>query len=205
MDVNLDGNNLNPPTGHFGFWQNVVVVVFFRRPTAKGVGLRMVDSHTSNHPEDGFTPLETIRRLLVAIGRRSHLGFEREAFEPERMVHHQDPQSNVMYTSIFLLLQIFFGKSKELNEFLSFYPILSKYDVILPKSTETIFDASLGYVGFVRVFDDPILFLAGLKPSWEFDQQRPAIIMGEKEMAFRNFIYTGDDDDLDFLPKEPTP
>ncbi|GJU63077.1 hypothetical protein Tco_1244912 [Tanacetum coccineum] len=63
------------------------------------------------------------------------------------------------------------------------------------------------YGGFpycVRVFDDPILFLAGLKPSWEFGQQRPAIIVGDKEMAFRNFIYTEDDDDLAFLLKKPS-
>nr|GEY85355.1 hypothetical protein [Tanacetum cinerariifolium] len=120
--------------------------------------------------------------------------------------------------------------AKELNEFLSSYPIPSEYDVILPTSTQTIFDAPPGYVGLythsfslanlrlllsdffcerlgryptsVHVFDDPILFLAGLKPSWEFDQQRPMIIMGE--MAFRNFIYTEDDDDLAFLPKEPS-
>ncbi|GKA13716.1 hypothetical protein Tco_0693362 [Tanacetum coccineum] len=59
---------------------------FCRRPTAKVVGLRVADSHTGNHPEDGFTPLETIRRLLVVIGRRSHSSFEGEAFEPDRMV-----------------------------------------------------------------------------------------------------------------------
>ncbi|GJY69548.1 hypothetical protein Tco_0472530 [Tanacetum coccineum] len=49
----------------------------------KGVGLRVVDSYTGNHPEGGFMPFETIRRLLVVIGRRSYLGFERETFEPE--------------------------------------------------------------------------------------------------------------------------
>ncbi|GJX11310.1 hypothetical protein Tco_0201169 [Tanacetum coccineum] len=49
------------------------------------------------------------------------------------------------------------------------------------------------YPTSVYVFPDPILFLAGLKPSWEYD------------MAFRNFIYTEDDEDLAFLPKEPTP
>ncbi|GKB07526.1 putative reverse transcriptase domain-containing protein [Tanacetum coccineum] len=64
-------------------------VIFRRRPTAKGVGLRVAYSHTGNHPEDGFTPLETIQRLLVVIGRRSYSGFEGEAFEPERRVHHQ--------------------------------------------------------------------------------------------------------------------
>ncbi|GJZ13252.1 hypothetical protein Tco_0691811 [Tanacetum coccineum] len=37
--------------------------------------------------------------------------------------------------------------AKELNEFLSSYPIPSEYDVILPTSTQTIFDAPPGYVG----------------------------------------------------------
>nr|GEY41242.1 hypothetical protein [Tanacetum cinerariifolium] len=41
-------------------------------------------------------------------------------------------------------------------------------------------------------------------PSWEYGQQQPAIMIGDKEMAFRNFIYTEDDEDLSFLPKEPS-
>ncbi|GJZ95164.1 hypothetical protein Tco_0667367 [Tanacetum coccineum] len=48
------------------------------------------------------------------------------------------------------------------------------------------------YPTSVRVFPDPILFLASLKPSWEY------------EMAFRNFIYTEDHEDLLFFPKEPS-
>ncbi|GKB97542.1 hypothetical protein Tco_0983679 [Tanacetum coccineum] len=58
------------------------------------------------------------------------------------------------------------------------------------------------YPTSVCVFPDPIPFLAGLKPSC---QQRPAIIAGGKEMAFRNFIYTEDDEDLSFMPKDPSP
>ncbi|GKF77778.1 hypothetical protein Tco_0230248, partial [Tanacetum coccineum] len=61
------------------------------------------------------------------------------------------------------------------------------------------------YPTSVRVFPDPILFLAGLKPSWEYGQQRPAIMADGKEMAFCNFIYTKDDEDLLFLPKERSP
>ncbi|GJU47227.1 putative reverse transcriptase domain-containing protein [Tanacetum coccineum] len=45
------------------------------------------------------------------------------------------------------------------------------------------------YPTSVHVFPDPILFLVGLKSSWEYGQQRPAIIT---------------DDDLSFLPKEPS-
>ncbi|GKD59259.1 hypothetical protein Tco_1296768, partial [Tanacetum coccineum] len=101
---------------------------FCQRPTAKGVGLHVVDSHTGNHPKDSFTPVEIIQRLLITIGRRSHSGFEGEAFEPERRRCGLS--------------------AKELNEFLSFYPIPSEYDVILPKSTETIFDAPPGLKPF---------------------------------------------------------
>ncbi|GKB67586.1 putative reverse transcriptase domain-containing protein [Tanacetum coccineum] len=46
----------------------------------------MADSYTGNHPKDGFTPLKTIQRLLVVIGRRSHSGFKGEALEPERRI-----------------------------------------------------------------------------------------------------------------------
>ncbi|GJZ53338.1 hypothetical protein Tco_0608223 [Tanacetum coccineum] len=79
-------------------------------------------------------------------------------------------------------------------------------------------------------FHDPILFLAGLKLSWEHGQLTVplTIVAGGKgfdlscffssfpfsliydllslsaKMAFRNFIYTEDDDDLAFLPKEPS-
>ncbi|GJT55258.1 hypothetical protein Tco_0990312 [Tanacetum coccineum] len=60
------------------------VEVEYHVPTAKGVGLRMANSYSRNHPKDGFAPLKTIRRLLVAIGRRSYSGFEGDNFEPER-------------------------------------------------------------------------------------------------------------------------
>ncbi|GJW78620.1 hypothetical protein Tco_0140302 [Tanacetum coccineum] len=46
------------------------------------------------------------------------------------------------------------------------------------------------YPTSVRVFPDPILFLASLKFSWEHGQQRPAILV--------------DDEDLAFLHKEPS-
>ncbi|GJT84246.1 hypothetical protein Tco_1058588 [Tanacetum coccineum] len=78
-------------------------------------------------------------------------------------------------------------------------------DMLPPNIDENPYLQHLGrFPTSFRVFDDPIMFLAGLKPSWEFGQQRHAIIVGGKEMAFRNFIYTEDDDDLAFLPKEPS-
>ncbi|GKC36524.1 hypothetical protein Tco_1048908 [Tanacetum coccineum] len=210
-------------------------LIFCRRPPAKGVGLRMADSHTSNYPEDDFTPLETIRRPYSVIRKRILFELEGKTFKPERRV----------IINIFLIMtakdsiatQTCKLSKEEFNDFLTIYPIPSEYRVILPKSNLTIFDAPPGYVGLythsfsienlrlslteffyevleyfqrldryltsVRVFPDPILFLAGLKSSWEHGQQRPAILVGE--MAFRNFIYTKDDEDLAFLPKEPSP
>ncbi|GJR83062.1 reverse transcriptase domain-containing protein [Tanacetum coccineum] len=62
----------------------------------------------------------------------------------------------------------------------------------------------LTFAKSVHVFPDPVLFLAGLKPLWEHGQQRPAIMTGGKDVDFMNFIYTKDDEDLSFLPKEPS-
>ncbi|GJR29336.1 hypothetical protein Tco_1105568 [Tanacetum coccineum] len=45
--------------------------------SANSVGLRVADSHTGNHREDGFTPLETIRRFL-GLKRPKASTFRRE-------------------------------------------------------------------------------------------------------------------------------
>nr|GEU30008.1 hypothetical protein [Tanacetum cinerariifolium] len=44
---------------------------FIKGGTVKGVGLRVVNLHTSNHRKDNSTLLETIRRFLGIIGSRS--------------------------------------------------------------------------------------------------------------------------------------
>ncbi|GKC32455.1 hypothetical protein Tco_1039749 [Tanacetum coccineum] len=71
--------------GECGFDYLTFTLVSSKAPR-KGVGLRVADSYASNHTEGGFTPFETIRRLLVVIGRRSRSGFKGETFEPERRV-----------------------------------------------------------------------------------------------------------------------
>ncbi|GJQ95748.1 hypothetical protein Tco_0006887 [Tanacetum coccineum] len=47
---------------------------FIEDHTAKGVGLRVANSHTGNHREDDFTPLETIRRFPGIVGSKSLSG-----------------------------------------------------------------------------------------------------------------------------------
>nr|GFD08754.1 hypothetical protein [Tanacetum cinerariifolium] len=68
--------------------------------------------------------------------------------------------------------------------FVQEFVVSSTYPELLSKDNR--------YPTSVCVFPDPILFMAGLKPSWEH------------EMSFRNFIYAENDDDLYFLPKEPS-
>ncbi|GJW19125.1 hypothetical protein Tco_0026561 [Tanacetum coccineum] len=46
-------------------------------------GLRVADSHSGNHPEDDFTPLETIQRSNSTIGKKISFELEGEAFEPD--------------------------------------------------------------------------------------------------------------------------
>ncbi|GKB43199.1 hypothetical protein Tco_0888141 [Tanacetum coccineum] len=67
--------------GERGFDYLTFALVLSKAPR-EGVGLCVADSHTCNHLKGGFTPLKTIRRFMVVIGRRSYSGFEWEAFEP---------------------------------------------------------------------------------------------------------------------------
>nr|GEX99498.1 retrovirus-related Pol polyprotein LINE-1 [Tanacetum cinerariifolium] len=57
----------------FDLTKSNMCLSFVEDLTAKGLVLRVVDSHTGNHCEDDFTPLETIRRFLSIIGSRSIL------------------------------------------------------------------------------------------------------------------------------------
>ncbi|GKC32933.1 hypothetical protein Tco_1040227 [Tanacetum coccineum] len=159
---------------------------------------------------------------------------------------------------------------KELDEFLSFYPIPSEYRVILPTSTHTILDAPPGYIGlythcfslanlrlplndfFCEVLQYFKVHISRLnpfgcsklttfivmckaydcEPSVELfrgffnlckadtivPSKFPQLLLKENmldvksfkdklpsEMSFRNFIYTEEDKDLTFLPKDLSP
>ncbi|GKE60045.1 hypothetical protein Tco_1510412, partial [Tanacetum coccineum] len=99
------------------------------------IGLRVADSHTGNHPEDDFTPLETIRRSNSTIGKKILFKLEGEAFELGGGAKDS------------IVIQTCDLSEEELNDFLALYPIPHAYHVILPKSSQTVFDAPPGYVG----------------------------------------------------------
>ncbi|GKE17757.1 hypothetical protein Tco_1425334 [Tanacetum coccineum] len=76
-------------------------------------------------------------------------------------------------------------------------------DKIPPSISETLMYQSLArHPANVQYFSDPILFFAGLKTSWEYSPQHPAIFLGGKELAFRNFMFAKDDEEMSFLPYE---
>ncbi|GKC84183.1 hypothetical protein Tco_1139900, partial [Tanacetum coccineum] len=55
----------------------------------------------------------------------------------------------------------------------------------------------------VQSFPDPIMFLTSLKASWEHSPKHLAIFVGGK--AFWNFMFAEDDEEMTFLPYEPSP
>ncbi|GJU17757.1 hypothetical protein Tco_1145723 [Tanacetum coccineum] len=103
-----------------------------------------------------------------------------------------------------IAVQCYGLSAKELNEFLSFYPIPSEYDVILPKSTETIFDAPPSYVGF---YTHSFLLPTSGYLLLTFCEYCYLEIVSTARLYLvlpRNFIYIKGDDDLAFLSKEPS-
>ncbi|GJY40668.1 hypothetical protein Tco_0427938 [Tanacetum coccineum] len=199
--------------------------------TAKGVGLRVADSHTGNHREDGFTPLETIRRFLGIIGSRS---LSSSKGRPLSQRGGLNPFGCAKLTTFAVMCKAY-GCEPSVDLFRGFFNLFpggewltfakrpekhipnlmpkvitriegwkgqffffqdsivhvgcpkllskdnwwdTKYfgDKLLDRIHENPFFQRLGrYPANVRVFLDPILFLAGLKPSWEYGQQRPVI------------------------------
>ncbi|GJZ22461.1 hypothetical protein Tco_0559500 [Tanacetum coccineum] len=97
--------------------------------------LRMAESYNGNHPEDDFTPLDTIQRSHSTVRKWIPFELKGETFKPER--------GDSIATQTCEL------SKEEFNDFLTLYPIVSKYHVMLPKSNQTIFDAPPGstYLG----------------------------------------------------------
>nr|GEU54980.1 hypothetical protein [Tanacetum cinerariifolium] len=55
----------------FDLKRSYLYPIFIEGHTAKGVGLRVADSHIGNHHEDDFMPVETIQRFIGIIRSRS--------------------------------------------------------------------------------------------------------------------------------------
>ncbi|GKD18411.1 hypothetical protein Tco_1207569, partial [Tanacetum coccineum] len=98
--------------------------------TAKGVGLCVADAHTGNHREDDLTPLEIIRRFLDIIGSKSLSSSKGRA---------SSRRGGASQTCTLT--------KDELSQLVADYDIPRNVKVLLPKRSQTIFDAPLGFVG----------------------------------------------------------
>ncbi|GJT88347.1 hypothetical protein Tco_1070064 [Tanacetum coccineum] len=174
------------------------------RGTTEGVGLRVVNSHTGNHREDDFMPLETIRRFLGVIGSRS---LSRSKGRPSSRIGGLNPFGCAKLTTFAVMCKAYGGDPKVewFRVFFNLYPggqwlTFAKRPEKCPqcltqnhnskKVDSSMCKTPLNLVN-VRTFLDHILLLAGLKPSWEHE-------------AFRNFMYAEDNEDLSFLLREPS-
>ncbi|GJY01268.1 hypothetical protein Tco_0359420 [Tanacetum coccineum] len=205
---------------------------FRRRPTAKGVGLRVADSHTGNHPEDDFTPLETIRRLYSVFGRRSYLGFEGETSEPKgreyffvlpkyrvilptstQTILDAPPRYIGLYTHFFSLANLklplndFFCEAYDCEPcvelFLGFFNLCKAgswltFQTISEKHIPSLLAKVITRIEVAYAFEIPLLFLAVFMGTWPI---ATCNLCGRQG----NFIYTEDDEDLTFLPKDFSP
>ncbi|GJS33211.1 hypothetical protein Tco_0531593 [Tanacetum coccineum] len=124
---------------------------FVKDHPAKGVGLCVADSHTGNHREDSFTPLETIRRFLGKFKSRSlsSLKGRPSSWKGGLCAIFDHLKGKVIVLSLFVMnakytirIQTCELTKEELADFLEDYPIPPEYKVMLPKRNQTIFDAS---------------------------------------------------------------
>ncbi|GKB42713.1 hypothetical protein Tco_0887655, partial [Tanacetum coccineum] len=183
-------------------------------PAGWQFGLRMADSHTGNHPEDDFTPLKTIRRSCSVIREKVPLELEGETFEGEEFNDFPAlypvpseycvilPKSNQtvfdalpgyagLYTHSFSLANLRLPLTEFFCELMVVSPLSNSSEgSLICVEMNPMFQHLSRYPTSVRVFPDPILFLAGLKPSWEHGQQRPAIMADEKGIYLFCFLET---------------
>ncbi|GJT29467.1 hypothetical protein Tco_0909742 [Tanacetum coccineum] len=205
--------------------------------TAEGVGLQVANSHTGNHREDDFTPLETIRRFIGVIRSRSlskgGLRAGSEAYGGEPNVDLLRAFLNLGYVGNWLTLSnrsdlsvpkvvtkpithiegwkgSFFYIENKIVPFE--YPELileenklkkkSFKDVIPQYAREDpLYNQITAYPANVQTFPDPILYLVGLKTSWEHSPKKPIIFYRGREMDFRSFMMEGVDGEFYFSPE----
>ncbi|GJY59603.1 hypothetical protein Tco_0459495 [Tanacetum coccineum] len=146
-----------------------------------------------------------------------------EAFEPEGRARHQylnitwskktrrGPQNPIVVELVESLNEDYSTVFLDFNDFLTLYPIPSEYRVILPKSNQTVFEAPPRFIyrgsNLLVVLSSPLLLSCAklIVVSHLLTSSEGSSICVKLKRAFRNFIYTEDDKDLLFLPKEPSP
>ncbi|GJW25339.1 hypothetical protein Tco_0039150 [Tanacetum coccineum] len=193
--------------------------------TMKGMGLRVADSHTGNHHEDGFTPLETIRRLLSII-------WEKILFELEGIPSIQRERFVGLYTHYFTLSNLRIPISSFICEVLNYFKVhifrfnpfgmvkLTTFAVIckayggeltvdllrsflnLSPAGDWLTLLNRGGAHVPKALTKPITHLErwkGLKTSWKHSPKKPVIYYRRQEIDFISFMIQEVDGEFNFL------
>nr|GEV99681.1 hypothetical protein [Tanacetum cinerariifolium] len=167
---------------------------FHRRPPAKGVGLRVADSYTGNHPKDDFTQLETIRRSYNVIREKISFELEGETFEPKRGYVIKPPVEwgadvpKVLYNYITHL-----GNWKGSFFFIDNKIIPSDYPELLLGENKLDKKSFKDKVPF-----HPEMNLC-LRTTWKHSPKKLVIYHRGQEMDFKSFMLRVVDGELNFL------
>ncbi|GJW66370.1 hypothetical protein Tco_0120794 [Tanacetum coccineum] len=174
-------------------------------PWRKSFGLRVADSLTGNHPEDDFTPLETIRRSHSIIGKRITFELKGETFEPERRdtrvillkkseTIYDAPLGFVgLYTHYFSLSNLILPIPSFICDVLNYFKAyggepsvdLLRSFLNLGRAGDWLTLSNRGGVDMPKALIKPITHLE----NW-------------KEMDFRSFVIQGIDGEFNFLPEK---
>ncbi|GJS50726.1 hypothetical protein Tco_0624088 [Tanacetum coccineum] len=179
----------------------------------EGVGLRVADSHTGNHPkvvlrhsklfEGGADVPKALHNPITHLGNWKGSFF----FIENKIIPSDYPE---------LILGENKLDKKSFNDKVPLHPEM-----------DPLYDQIATYPYIVRTFPDPILYLAGLKTTWEHSPKKPVIYHRGQgifaslfiswfnsfmlsfyyhqcfvEMDFRRFMLGEVDGELNFLPAE---
>ncbi|GJX36747.1 hypothetical protein Tco_0248304 [Tanacetum coccineum] len=158
-------------------------------PPMKGVGLRVVDSHTGNHPEDDFTPPETIQRpysdVKVIIPKRSQAILDTLLGYVSLYTHHFSLSNLRLPIPTFIC--------KVLNYFKAHISRINPFDMVKLITFVVMCKAYGGGVDVPKALHNPITHLGNWKGSFFFIENKiipfgyPELLLGKNKLDKKSF------------------
>nr|GEW78822.1 hypothetical protein [Tanacetum cinerariifolium] len=146
------------------------------------------------HGNERFCRRPPVNGIGLRVADSHNVNHPKEDFTPLKTIQRS---YNVIREKISFELE---GETFELEK--------GDVKVILPKRSQTILDASLGYVGLythhfsISNLRLPIPPFICLKTTWKPSPKKPVIYHRGQEMNFRSFMLGGVDGELNLLPTE---
>ncbi|GJY19300.1 hypothetical protein Tco_0390791 [Tanacetum coccineum] len=169
--------------------------------TAKGMGLRVVDSHTVYGGEPSVDLLRAFLNLgpagnWLTLCNKGHFGIPKALTKP--ITHLEGWKGNFFFIENKLIpseyLELLLEDNKlDKKSFKDIIPLQARED--------PLYNQIATYPCNVWTFPDPILYLTGLKTSWEHSPKNPIIYHHGREMDLRSFMMEGVDGEFNFIPE----